>query len=215
MAALSTIPTALIRCKNTRRVFFWRRECYNSSLMALNLPNLLTFLRILCIPGLVLVILSGFQGREFLAFGLFSLATLTDTLDGFWARKMRQITSLGQLLDPIADKLLVASVFICLVGTGTVKAWMAVIIIGRELAVTGFRAIAASQGVAIPASLLGKVKMALETVVLAILLLGDKMPDGLSGLGPIGLWLVMIVAVVSAAEYFIRYSRRILTPFPK
>lgn len=183
--------------------------------MALNLPNLLTFLRILCIPGLVLVILSGFQGREFLAFGLFSLATLTDTLDGFWARKMRQITSLGQLLDPIADKLLVASVFICLVGTGTVKAWMAVIIIGRELAVTGFRAIAASQGVAIPASLLGKVKMALETVVLAILLLGNKMPDGLSGLGPIGLWLVMIVAVVSAAEYFIRYSRRILTPFPK
>jgi len=183
--------------------------------MAANLPNLLTLLRILCIPGLVLVILSDFPGREWTAFGLFALATLTDTLDGFWARKMRQITTLGQLLDPIADKLLVASVVICLVETGAIKAWMAVIIIGRELAVTGFRAIAASHGVAIPALFLGKVKMALETVVLAILLLGDKMPDGLAGLGPIGLWLVMALAVVSAAEYFIRFSGKVLRPSPK
>lgn len=182
--------------------------------MAFNVPNVLTFLRILCIPGLVAVILSRFPDQEYVACGLFLLATLTDTLDGFWARRMRQITTLGQLLDPIADKLLVASVLICLVETGRVKAWMAIIIIGRELAVTGFRAIAASQGVSIPASLPGKVKMALETVVVAILLLGDKMPAKLAGLGLIGLWLVMVVAVVSAAEYFIRYSPGVLSRRP-
>lgn len=182
--------------------------------MAFNVPNILTFLRVLCIPGLVVVILSRFQDQEFAATGLFILATLTDTLDGFWARRMRQITTLGQLLDPIADKLLVASVLICLVETGRVKAWMAIIIIGRELAVTGFRAIAATQGVSIPASLPGKVKMALETVVLAILLLGNKMPAKLAAVGLIGLWLVMVVAVVSAAEYFIRYSPRVLSRHP-
>jgi len=183
--------------------------------MALSVPNILTFVRILCIPGLVIVILSEFRGQEYAAFGLFLLATLTDTLDGFWARRMKQITTLGQLLDPIADKLLIASVFICLVETGAVKAWMAVIIIGRELAVTGFRAIAASQGVAIPALFLGKVKMALETVVLAVILLGDQMPAGLARWGTAGLWLVIVVAVVSAAEYFIRYSRQVLNPLPK
>jgi CDP-diacylglycerol--glycerol-3-phosphate 3-phosphatidyltransferase len=182
--------------------------------MALNVPNVLTFLRILCVPGLVVVILTRFAGQEYVAFGLFAFATFTDTLDGFWARRLRQITTLGQLLDPIADKLLVASVFICLVGTGRVEAWMATIIIGRELAVTGFRAIAESRGVSIPASLPGKAKMALETVVLAVLLLGDKVPFGLEVLGPIGLWLVMVVAVGSAAEYFIRYSRPILSGRP-
>lgn len=182
--------------------------------MALNIPNLLTFLRILCIPGLVVVILSHFPGQEFVACGLFLLATLTDTLDGFWARRMSQITTLGQLLDPIADKLLIASVLICLVETGTVKAWMAIIIIGREMAMTGFRAIAASQGVSIPASLPGKVKMAVETVVLAILLLGKEMPPRLAGLGLIGIYVVMVVAVVSAAEYFIRYSPRVLSRRP-
>lgn len=182
--------------------------------MAVNVPNFLTFLRVLCIPGLVVVILSGFQGREYAACGLFLFATLTDTLDGFWARRTRQITALGQLLDPIADKLLVVSVFICLVGVGRVKAWMAVIIIGRELAVTGFRAIAASGGIAIPAALTGKVKMALETVVLGILLLGDKMPAGLRFLGPAGVWLVMIAAVVSAVEYFARFGPRVLSGRP-
>jgi len=182
--------------------------------MSMNLPNILTLLRILTIPGLVVVILSRFQGQEFVAFGLFCLATFTDTLDGFWARRMRQITTLGQLLDPIADKLLVASVFICLVGTGVVQAWMAVIIIGRELAVTGFRAIAALRGVPIPASLLGKAKMISETVVLAILLLGNKIPAPLHWLGPVGLWVVMAAAVVSAAEYFIRFSPEILSSRP-
>jgi CDP-diacylglycerol--glycerol-3-phosphate 3-phosphatidyltransferase len=179
--------------------------------MSLNLPNILTLLRILCIPGLVMVILTPFQGREFAAFGLFCLATFTDTLDGYWARRMRQITTFGQLLDPIADKLLVASVLICLVGTGVVQAWMAVIIIGRELAVTGFRAIAALHGVPIPASLLGKAKMISETIVLAILLLGDKVPAALFWLGPVGLWVVMAAAVGSAAEYFIRFSPAILS----
>ncbi len=182
--------------------------------MAINIPNLLTFLRVLCIPGLVVVILTPFRGQELAATGIFLLATLTDTLDGFWARRMSQITTLGQLLDPIADKLLIASVLICLVQTGVVPAWMAIIIIGREMAMTGFRAIAASQGVSIPASLPGKVKMAVETVVLAILLIGGKMPAGWAGLGRIGLWVVMVIAVVSAAEYLIRYSPRVLSRRP-
>ena len=179
--------------------------------MKMNVPNFLTILRILSIPLLVIVLLSNFQGKEYVGFGIFLFASLTDMLDGFWARLKRQITVFGQLLDPIADKLLITSALICLVETRTVPAWMAIVIIGREIAVTGFRAIAASKGLAIPASFLGKVKMVLETVTIAMLILGKPALGGLYVLTQIGLWLIMAIAMFSAAEYYIKFGPRVLS----
>jgi CDP-diacylglycerol--glycerol-3-phosphate 3-phosphatidyltransferase len=148
-----------------------------------NAPLVLTYLRILLIPALVIILLSQFRGREITAFLIFLVAVLTDMFDGIWARRRNKITTLGQLLDPTADKLLIVSVLICLVGTGAVPAWMAVVIIGREIAVTGFRAIASSRGLNIPASPLGKLKMTSECRTIC-LLLGETIPSYLR----IGLW---------------------------
>lgn len=174
-------------------------------------PLLLTSLRVAAIPILVAVLLSDFRCKEIISFLIFFLATLTDLLDGFFARRKKQTTVLGQLLDPMADKLLIASVLICLVGLGSVPAWMAVIIIGREIAVTGFRAIASSRGINIPASFLGKFKMGLETGTIFFLLLGREILGSLYALANIGLWLTAAVALVSAAEYYLRYGRDVMS----
>jgi CDP-diacylglycerol---glycerol-3-phosphate 3-phosphatidyltransferase len=177
----------------------------------MNAPLALTYLRILTIPALVIVLLSRFRGQEVVAFVIFLLAVLTDVLDGFWARRRKQITTIGQLLDPTADKLLVVSVLICLVGTGVVPAWMAVVIIGREIAITGFRAIASSRGVTIPASPLGKLKMTSEAVTICLLLLGEHILGPYYLIAKIGLWLTVVAALASAAEYGLRYGRAVLS----
>lgn len=177
----------------------------------MNAPIVLTSLRIAAIPILVIVLLSDFRGKELVSFIIFFIATLTDMLDGFWARRKRQTTVVGQLLDPTADKLLIASALICLVQIGTVPAWMAVIIIGREMAVSGFRAMASSKGINIPASVLGKIKMILETFTIYILLLGEKILGPLFILSRVGLWLVILAAVLSAAEYAWRFGRAVIS----
>lgn len=171
----------------------------------MNGPNSLTALRIISIPVLVVVLLSQFKGKELTAFIIFLLAALTDMLDGFWARRKKQTTVFGQLLDPIADKLLVASAFICLIELQVVPAWMVVIIIGREIAVSGFRAIAASKGTNISASTLGKIKMISEVVTISLLILGKKYLGNLYFLSQVGLWIVMATALFSAAEYYLKY----------
>ncbi len=177
----------------------------------MNAPLFLTYLRILSIPVLVIVLLSHFRGQEITAFVIFLLATLTDMLDGFWARQRNKITTLGQLLDPTADKLLVVSALICLVETGVVPAWMAVVIVGREIAITGFRSIASSRGITMPASVLGKIKMIAESVTICLLLLGEKTLGPLYPLARIGLWVTVVAALVSAAEYAVRYGRPVLS----
>ncbi len=177
----------------------------------MNAPLALTFLRILSIPILVIVLMVDFKDQEITAFAIFLLATLTDMLDGLWARKKKQVTVLGQLLDPTADKLLVASVLVCLVGRGAVPAWMAVIIIGREIAVTGFRAMASSKGINIPASPFGKIKMILETVTICFLLLGEKNLGSLYSLSRLGLWLAIVAALISAAQYYVKFGRTVLS----
>jgi len=176
----------------------------------MNAPNGLTMLRIALIPVLIYVLQASFRGHEITALVLFLLASLTDTVDGFLARRTNRITALGQLLDPIADKLLVSSAFISLVGIGSVQAWMAVVIVGRELGVTGFRAVAASRGIVIPASWPGKIKMALETVTVSLLILGKPILGGLWLAAEIGLWLVLAFAVWSAAHYFWKYGPAIV-----
>lgn len=174
-------------------------------------PNILTTLRILSIPALVVVLLTTFKRNEIVAFIIFLLAALTDMLDGYLARRKKQITVLGQLLDPIADKLLITAAFICLVELGIVPAWMVIIIIGREIAVTGFRAIAASKGVNISASVMGKVKMNAETITICLLILGEKHLGSLYVISQVGLWVVIATALFSATEYYLKFNRLILS----
>lgn len=178
--------------------------------MVLNLPTALTLLRILAIPGLLVVLEIPLPGRDYAAFAIFVAASITDALDGWLARRRGQTTVLGQLLDPTADKLLVASALVCLVALKRLPAWMAVVIIGRELAVSGLRAIASSRGVTIPASIAGKVKMGLETWTIAGLILGPGPLGRVYIVAEIGLWLVLAACVISATEYFVRF-RALLT----
>ena len=182
----------------------------------MNLPNALTITRIFLVPLLVVVLLTQFEGRnifglapEIVGAAIFGLASLTDWADGYLARRRKQITPLGQIIDPLADKLLTAAALISLLQMDMVSAWIVVVIIGREFAITTLRAVAYARGVAMPASRLGKVKMIGEVVaILALILAHGPVPlaDTLDLIGQIALWFVLVTALVSAADYFRRFS---------
>lgn len=175
----------------------------------LNLPNSLTLFRIFLVPILVVVLLTKFDGREYVGLAIFLLAAVTDLLDGWVARKYGKVTRLGMLLDPLADKLLVSAAFISLVEIGLAPAWMVVIIIFREFAVSGLRSIAAQQGVTIAASPLGKGKTVSQVIAIAILILGHELGQFIF-LGRVALWIVVIFALGSGVDYFIRFWRGVL-----
>ena len=183
----------------------------NVSTEIINLPNSLTLLRIFLVPFLVVVLLTKFYGREYVGLAIFLLAAITDFLDGYFARRYNRMTRLGALLDPIADKLLMSAAFISLVELGLARAWMIVIIIGREFAVSGLRSIAAQQGVTIAASPLGKGKMISQVIAISLLILGYQLGEFLF-IGTIALWIVMIFALASGVDYFIKFSRAVLRP---
>src|ERR1700759_4221310 len=143
----------------------------------LNLPNSLTLLRIFLVPFLVVVLLTKWSGREYAGLTIFLFAAVTDFLDGWIARRYNQMTRLGALLDPIADKLLMSAAFISLVELGLAPAWMIVIIISREFAVSGLRSIAAQQGVTIAASSLGKGKTVSQVIAISLLILGYELRE--------------------------------------
>ena len=181
----------------------------------MNLPNSLTVSRICLVPLLVVVLLTKFEGRqifgipvEYVGAGIFGLASLTDWADGYLARRRKQITALGQVIDPLADKLLTSAAFISLVQMDMVSAWMIAVIIGREFAVTGLRSLTFTRGVAIPASPLGKVKMIAQVVAILALILSSAAPfaEPLWWVGQIALWIVLVTALVSAADYFRRFN---------
>lgn len=172
----------------------------------MNLPIALTLLRIFLVPVLVAVLLTRSETSVFVGCAVFGLAVLTDYLDGHIARRRNQVTRLGILLDPIADKLLTSAAFLSLVQLGAVPAWMVVVVLGREFAVTGLRNIAAGRGILIAASPLGKGKMVTQVVAIFLLLLGRPFPV-LRPLGLVALWLVVIVAIVSGIDYFQRFFR--------
>src|SRR5438067_9996845 len=175
----------------------------------LNLPNSLTLFRIFLVPFLVVVLLTKYS--DWVGLTIFLVAAITDYFDGYFARRMKKITRLGTLLDPIADKLLMSAAFISLVELGLAKAWMIVIIIGREFAVSGLRSIAAQQGVTIAASPLGKGKTISQTIAIALLILGYELGQ-FRFLGEVALWIVMIFALGSGVDYFIKFSRSVLRP---
>ena len=170
----------------------------------MNLPNALTGLRILLVPLLVVVLLTRWRHGLFLGAGIFGLAVLTDYLDGYLARRRNQVTRLGILLDPIADKLLTASAFISLVELNAVPAWMVLIIVGRELVITGLRNVASNRGLLIPASALGKGKMVFQVVAIFLLLFSLHWP-ALKVPALAALWVVVALALISALDYFRLY----------
>ncbi|HET7712133.1 MAG TPA: CDP-diacylglycerol--glycerol-3-phosphate 3-phosphatidyltransferase [Thermoanaerobaculia bacterium] len=174
-----------------------------------NLPNSLTLFRIFLVPFLVVVLLTKFSGREYAGLTIFLVAAITDFLDGYFARRYNKITRLGALLDPIADKLLMSAAFISLVELQLVKAWMVVIIIGREFAVSGLRSIAAQQGVTISASPLGKGKTISQVVAISLLILGYELGE-FRFIGALALWVVMLFALASGIDYFVKFARAVL-----
>ncbi len=161
------------------------------------LANSLTFARILMVPLLVMFLLEGSPPAQYFAAGLFIMAAFTDWLDGHLARTRDQITPLGEILDPVADKLLILAALIPLVSLDRVDAWVVGILLGRELLVTAIRAVAMRQGLVVPAGFLGKIKMGLEVAAIFFLILGLFPP-----LGTILIWAAMIAAVISAVDYF-------------
>jgi CDP-diacylglycerol--glycerol-3-phosphate 3-phosphatidyltransferase len=180
----------------------------------MNLPNTLTLVRMFLVPLLVVVLLTKFEGRQILGMpkelvgaGIFAIASITDWLDGYLARRRRQVTWLGQMLDPIADKLLTSAAFISLVQLNLVAAWMVALIIGREFAITALRSFAYTRGITIPASPLGKLKMVSQVTAILLLILGGGPLPLLMPLGQAALWVVMLTAVVSAVDYYRRFQR--------
>jgi CDP-diacylglycerol--glycerol-3-phosphate 3-phosphatidyltransferase len=179
----------------------------------MNLPNALTLTRMFLVPLLVVVLLTEFEGRqvlgvskELLGAAIFALASLTDWLDGYLARRRRQVTWIGQMLDPIADKLLTSAAFISLVQLNLAPAWMVALIIGREFAVTALRSLAYTKNITIPASSLGKGKMVSQVVAILLILGGGPIPL-LAPVGELALWVVMALAVASAVDYYRRFQR--------
>lgn len=183
----------------------------------MNLPNLLTLLRIFFVPLLVAVLVQGqlvFRVRgfvvthDFLALAIFLVAAATDLLDGYLARRWGQVTTVGMLLDPIADKLLVSAALIGLVEVRLVPAWMVVVIVGREFAISGLRSIAAAEGYTIRASDLGKTKMVTQVIAISLLLLSMHWAN-LRTFAMLWLWGVVVFSLASAVGYFLKFWRKV------
>ncbi|MGH9770703.1 MAG: CDP-diacylglycerol--glycerol-3-phosphate 3-phosphatidyltransferase [Candidatus Acidiferrales bacterium] len=172
----------------------------------MSLPNSLTLLRIFFVPLLVALLLTKGPNMDLWAVAVFIIAALTDLLDGYLARRNSQVSRLGILLDPIADKLLTSAAFISLVELHLIPAWIVVIIIGREFAVSGLRSIASAEGVVIAASELGKTKMVFEVIAITVIALVPRFPR-FDVLGQVLLWLVVWFALHSAVQYFWSYWR--------
>jgi len=184
----------------------------------MNLPNLLTLLRIFFVPLLVAALLADDDGLrrqaffpvsgELFALAIFLTAAATDLLDGYLARRWGQVTTVGTLLDPIADKLLIMAALISLVWVHRVPAWMAILVVGREFAVSGLRQIAAASGYVIRASELGKTKMSAQVIAISLVIGGIRWP-GLNASGLIAMWAVLLFGIVSAADYFRKFWRKV------
>lgn len=190
----------------------------------MNLPNFLSLTRILMVPVLVVVLMTKVTNHEVIGVMVFWVASITDALDGYLARRWKQVTTLGKLLDPLADKLLVAGALISLVELNLAPAWMTFIILAREFAITGLRGIASEEGLTIPAGSLGKWKMGFQVAAISCLILGPRLDYWLYdwthkeifrffiqlnrpytffwGMGVLLLWGAMILAIWSAIAYF-------------
>jgi CDP-diacylglycerol--glycerol-3-phosphate 3-phosphatidyltransferase len=173
-------------------------------MVPLNLPNVLTIVRILAVPVVVVALLGEIDNGDVIAAVVFALAAATDGLDGYIARRRNEVTTFGKLMDPLADKLLVIAALVSLVALGRLEAWIAMVIIARELAVTGLRSVAAEQGVVIAASWMGKVKTALQIAAIFALIAYDPAPLAVDLL----VYAAVAMTLVSGADYFFDMRRR-------
>ncbi len=183
----------------------------------MNLPNILTIARIFFVPLLVAALVAqnvsvGLFGvtitNEWLALAIFLVAAATDLLDGYLARRWGQVTTIGTLLDPIADKLLISAALISLVQVNAVPGWMVILIVGREFAISGLRSIAAAEGYTIRASDLGKTKMTAQVVAISFLLVSIR-HRALAPLAYWMMWVVVLFTVLSAIGYFRKFWRKV------
>ena len=177
----------------------------------LNLPNTLTVIRILLVPVVVVALLDETPNGDAIAAAVFALAAFTDTLDGYIARHRDAVTTFGKLMDPIADKLLIAASLIALVSLNRLAAWIAMVIIAREFAVTGLRLVAAEQGVVIQASWLGKVKTILQVAAIICLIAFDPTPLAIDLL----VYVAVAVTLISGFDYFIDFRRKVASRPPE
>jgi CDP-diacylglycerol--glycerol-3-phosphate 3-phosphatidyltransferase len=169
-----------------------------SGVFELNLPNLLTVIRILLVPVLVAALLQEAGPGESLAAAVFAVASFTDALDGWIARRQKKVSTFGKLMDPLADKLLVTAALVSLVSLQRLSAWVAMVIIAREFAVTGLRQLAMEHGEVIPASIWGKIKTVAQVAMVLLLITVDGSPTWLD----MFVWLTTAITVVSGADYF-------------
>ncbi len=187
----------------------------------LNLPNLLTTLRIALIPLLVILLMSPSRTAGFFATAIFAVASITDWLDGYIARRMKIVTPFGKFLDPIADKLIVAAALIMILPFGRAPAWMVLVILSREIIITGLRSIASSEGIVIAASKLGKFKTIFQIVAILALLLhydyywffGIRDPYfyvNMHNVGIFYLWIATVLTIWSGVDYLARFLKDIL-----
>ncbi|HEX2645135.1 MAG TPA: CDP-diacylglycerol--glycerol-3-phosphate 3-phosphatidyltransferase [Thermoanaerobaculia bacterium] len=177
----------------------------------LNLPNLLSIFRILLVPPLVVVLLTKFEDKEWWGLGLFLLAAIMDFFDGYLARRRKQVTRLGTLLDPAADKILVSAAYISLVelDPAVTPSWMVVVMVAREFAVTSLRSFAAAENLVIPAGFSGKVKTTVQIISISLVIIYNQLGE-FRHLAPISLWVALIVTAYSGIEYFVRFGHIIL-----
>jgi len=183
----------------------------------MNLPNSLTIARIFFVPLLVAALVEESVSvhafgvtitNEWLALAIFLVAAITDLLDGYLARKWGQVTTIGTLLDPIADKLLISAALISLVQVHAVPGWMVILIVGREFAISGLRSIAAVEGYTIKASDLGKTKMVAQVTAISFLLISIR-HRSLATLAYWMMWVVVVFAMTSAIGYFRKFWRKV------
>lgn len=179
----------------------------------MNLPNLITLARIFLVPLFLFAYLTRLQTGGLIAAGIFVVAAATDGVDGYLARKNKEVTRLGKFLDPLADKLLISAALVALVELGHISTWVAMVIIGREMAVTGLRAIAAAEGTVIAAGPWGKVKTVFQIIFIVAVILTSALPKGFwlravaHWLSTPLLWIAVALTVWSGIDYGWSYYR--------
>lgn len=176
----------------------------------MNLPNKLTILRVLMIPFFVVALLlegGESQTLRYIAAAIFVVASLTDLLDGKIARKYNLVTNFGKFMDPLADKLLVCAALVCLVELGQLPAWMVIVIVSREFIISGFRLVAAEQGIVIAASYWGKFKTTFQMIAVILLILNLS---SIAAITSIFVWLAVALTIISLVDYLVK-NHKVLT----
>lgn len=175
----------------------------------MNLPNKLTVLRVIMIPFFVLFMLTDFAGAasKYIALAIFCVASFTDFLDGYLARRDNLVTNFGKFMDPLADKLLVCSALICLIPQGKLETWIVLVIIAREFIISGFRLVASDNGIVIAASYWGKFKTVSHMTMIILLILDWPV---LSIIAEIVKWIAVVLTIVSLVDYVVK-NKQVLT----